>query len=147
MSFTAHKKHHRKVSLSFKNDKGLTEQNHKESCDIHSIMRKAQRTGVIEHNNQHAGSYSEYPQGIDFHLAMNTIAEANSMFESIPSHIRKEFDNDPSKFLDFIQNENNREAIEEFGFSTDHLPHIPPETVQPEAKPTSEPSVSAEQPA
>lgn len=101
-----------KVGKDFTGDKGMTKQSMKQECDINFILARFQKTGMIEHRKQYEGDYSEFG-AIDFHTAMNIVAEANSMFESVPSTIRKRFDNDPQKFLDFVQDEKNRnEAIE-----------------------------------
>lgn len=84
-------------------------------------MRKYKETGVLNHVNAHQGTYMEYPDSIDYHEAQNIIAEAASMFETVPSHIRADFQNDPAKFLDFMQNPDNTQAIHDYGLSTTHF--------------------------
>ena len=93
MSFS--QKERRASRIDFKDDKGLTEQHHKDSCDIHTIMRKAHKTGLVEHVNQYQGTYMDMPGSVDFHEHMNIVAKANEMFESVPSEVRKKFGNDP----------------------------------------------------
>lgn len=95
----------------------LTEQAHKDDCDIAIILKRYQQTGVIEHNNALQGSYDEYPDPIDFHEAQNIIAQAKSMFETVPSKIRRDFDNDPAKFLAFVQDEQNIEQMAAYGLT------------------------------
>lgn len=114
----------RRVATECKDD-GLTEQSHAKSCDIHNILTQYEKTGVITHNAKHQGQYMDYPNSHDFKAMMDTVAEAKSMFESIPATIRKDFANDAGRFLDFMQNEDNREAIEAYGFTTNHLPPLP----------------------
>ena len=99
----------------------MTEQSHKEECDIHNILRKFEKTKMITHVSQHAGTYGDYVNAADFQTAQNVIAEARSMFETVPAHIRELFSNDAAEFLDFIQNDENREEMEELGFDTSHL--------------------------
>lgn len=110
------------VRTSFKGSKSLTEQHHKSEVKIQNIMKKHQATGLITHTSQYAGEYSNMVNAPDFMEAQLVIAEAKSMFESVPAHIRKEFANDPAQFLKFMQDEENREKIEAFGLDTTHLP-------------------------
>lgn len=100
----------------------MTEQHHKDDVNILSIIKKYDKTGIINHTAKHAGTYSDMISAPDFQEAQYAIAQAETMFESIPARIRQEFDNDPANFLGFIQNPQNREAIEEYGFDTSHLP-------------------------
>lgn len=133
MSFNYKKR--KRVAIDFSDTKSLTEQHHKKRCDVHTIMDKYEKTGLIEHLAKHSGAYSDYPSSIDFHSAMNIIAEANSVFESLPADLRAAHSNDPSRFLDWIQDEKNRDEIIEAGFDVSHLPVI--EVPQPEATGTS----------
>lgn len=119
----------------------MTEQSHKNSCDIHHILRKYKKTGMLPHVNSVPGKYADYPSYIDFHTMMVKIATAKSMFESIPSHIRAKFDNDPGKFVDYASDPNNRDAMLEMGFHPDNLPEAPaaPPPGEPDPAPAPEP--------
>lgn len=112
----------KKVRKSFEGVISKTEQSHKDSCDIVLIMRQAQRTGMVNHLAQHEGRYMDLANRPDFQSAQNIIAEANSTFETVPSKIRELFHNDPGEFLEFIQNESNRDHMIELGFGDAHLP-------------------------
>lgn len=112
----------RRSQIDFTNDPGLTEQAHGKEADIHVIMRKAARTGMVEHINNRPAQYSDLASRPDFHQAMNIVAEAQSTFETIPAEIRARFRNDPAEFLDYINDPTNREDMQELGFTTDHLP-------------------------
>ena len=76
---------------------------------------------MITHTAQYEGTYGDFTDALGFQEAQNVIAEAASMFETVPAQIREQFDNDPAKFLDFIQDDANREEMEEMGFDTSHL--------------------------
>lgn len=131
-------------SLSFEGVKPLTEQKHKEDVQIQNIMRKARKTGVLSHVNQYKGTYGEFADAPTYHEAQNVIAEANSMFETVPSQIRKQFKNDPSEYVSFMQNPENYEAIAEMGLDNSHLPEpvseepAPVEPVAPPIEPAGE---------
>lgn len=120
MTFTKQSTARAETDIIF-TEESMTEQSHKDECDIHNILRKYEKTGMITHTNQYAGTYGDFTNALDFQEAQNVIAEAASMFETVPSKIREQFDNDPAQFLDFIQNDDNREQIEEMGFDTSHL--------------------------
>lgn len=93
---------------------GLTEQAHKQECDINYILKDYARTGFIKHANQNAGKYDDVT-GVDFQEAMNTVANVKSMFEGLPSEIRKEFNQDPVNFLNYVQDPKNTEALAKRG--------------------------------
>lgn len=95
----------------------ITEQSHKDDCDMQIILKRYAQTGVITHNNSLVGEYADYPSDIDFHEAQNIIAEASTMFESVPARIRADFDNDPAKFLAFVQDEANLPKMAEYGLT------------------------------
>lgn len=104
--------------------KSMTEQSHKDSCDIKLIMRKAEKTGMINHVKRTEGQYVDLVGRPDFHQSMNEITQAKSMFETIPATVREKFENNPQKWLDFVTNQDNREEMTQMGFSTDHLPEV-----------------------
>lgn len=81
----------------------MTQENFQESCDINNILKKYQKTGVIDHVSQFGEQYGEL-DGQTFHEMMTTVAEAQSMFNELPSKAREYFDNDPGAFLDYVEN-------------------------------------------
>lgn len=111
----------RKLSKSFAGVDSMTEQSHKHVCDVHSILERYQRTGVVDHNARYQGMYMDCISAPDFEAAMNSIAAVTEMFESLPSHLRDRFRNDPRMFLEFIQDSSNRDEMLELGFSVEHL--------------------------
>lgn len=55
---------------------------------------------------------------IDFQEAQNIIATGNSMFAELPSSTREHFDNNPSRFLDFVSDPANENAMIKLGLAT-----------------------------
>lgn len=121
----------RRVRTSPGEQPSLTEQHHKESCDIRFIMKKAEKTGMVSHLQKTEGRYIDMASRPDFDDAMNIIASANSMFETIPSRIREKFHNNPAIWLEYIQNPENREDMLSLGFTDTHLPPIEAEPEPP----------------
>ena len=105
-----------KLKVVLTTGEGLTEQCHKDECDINKIIAKYDRTGVLNHVNEFEAQYGDLT-GIDYQTMLNTVSEANSMFEGLPSQIRNKFENDPSKFLSFVDDENNYDAMVEMGIA------------------------------
>lgn len=101
-----------KVQFTTKDSR--TEQSHKDECDINQILAKYIKGDLMEHRINYAQNYGDFT-GADFQEAQNTIALANSMFEELPSSVRNRFTNDPSKFLDFVNDENNHDEMVKMG--------------------------------
>jgi len=105
-----------KLKVAIATGDGLTEQNHKDETDINNIVRKYNKTGLIDHLNQFEKQYGDMT-GYDYQDAMNTVAAANTMFEGLPSAIRNKFDNDPAKFINFVDDESNADKLVEMGLA------------------------------
>jgi len=91
-----------------------TQQHHKEECDINVILKKFGKTGVMPINTSEA-LYPDFSEAVDYHTALNQIIAAESEFDRLPSHLRKHFDNDPSKLVYFMQDKNNYDQAVELG--------------------------------
>ena len=91
-----------------------TEQCHRDECDITKIIAKYDRTGVLNHVNEFEARYEDLT-GLDYQTMLNTVANANSMFEGLPSEIRNQFANDPANFISFMDDQNNNEQMYEMG--------------------------------
>lgn len=81
----------------------MTKQSFKESCDINNIMAKYQKTGVIDHISIYEAHYGEM-SGQDFKEQLDQVTFAMTMFNDLPSAAREYFEQDPAKFLDFMDN-------------------------------------------
>lgn len=96
----------------------LTHQSEAPQCDINTIMLKYQKTGIITHENRYQGQYGDFTNTpTDYHESMNAVLEAQDMFDSLPSSVRKRFHNDPASFLDFVGNPDNQDEMVRLGLS------------------------------
>lgn len=102
----------------------LTRQEFAEECDINTIMARYEAHGVISHVNQNQPFYLDTTSYPDLQGAMDTFREAERAFLALPAKVRKEFDNDPQKFVDFAADEKNIERMREFGLA-EPLPKAP----------------------
>ena len=137
MSIMTPERYRRKISIDFEGVVPITEQAHKDEVSIHNIMRRYKATGVLTHVNQYRGQYMDMAQAPEYQEAQNIIADAKSMFETVPADIRQDMHNDPMEFVEFMQNPGNREKIEDYGLDTSHLP---PEVAEQPVVPTPAPT-------
>lgn len=118
-------------------------QSFKDECDINNIMAKYRRTGLIEAVNRNQPRYADVT-GLEFRTAMEMVAEAQQLFEDMPSSVRKRFGNDPAAFLDFVNDPENRAEAVRLG-----LVKEPPNTLpeSPAAAPAAAVAASTPSPA
>jgi len=125
----------------------LTHQSMAPECDINTIMRKYERTGVLEHRNTYEGTYGDFSDApSDYHESMNQVLAADEMFETLPAKIRRRFHNDPGVFLDFATNPENQDELIKLGLATARPEPLlepiqpSPEPKAPKAAPAASPS-------
>lgn len=106
---------HARIAIKF-TEPTLAKQADKESVDMNNIIAKFAKTGLIDHQNVHQGDYGEYAV-LDYQEALNLVIEAREMFETLPSQMRRQFDNDPGKFIDYVEDPNNRESLYDMGLA------------------------------
>lgn len=93
---------------------GLAKQSFRDECDINNIMQKYVATGLLEHVNEREAVFDDF-SGFDFARSMNVVAKAQEMFDNLPAEIRKRFQNDPVAFIEFVQDETNRDEAVKLG--------------------------------
>ena len=84
-------------------------------CDIYNIINQFQTTGIVTHVASGIPQYADVSEVPDYQSALEIIMNAEEQFASLPSNVRREFDNDPGKLLEFIQNPDNYERGVELG--------------------------------
>lgn len=146
----AHERHERVQTHSV--GESLTVQNEIENCDINNIMKKYEKTGLIDHVREHPGQYVDLVAPESYHAALNVILEAQSSFHQLPAALRKRFNNDPAEMLAFTQDDKNIPEMRELGMlpPLEAGPAMPaPEQPQPTAADPAAPAAPpspAEQP-
>lgn len=97
----------------------MTQQHFKAECDINVIMARYEQTGLLvdpliagQGGTPLFDDFSDLP---DLMTAQNKLIEAQQLFESLPSRIRKDFDNDPVAFVEFCQNPDNEDKLRDYG--------------------------------
>ena len=92
----------------------LAQQHFKEECDINTILERFNITGMLPQSPL-SPRYGDFNGIGDYHTALNRVIAAQEEFEALPAQIRQRFDNDPSKLIEFLEDENNRPEAEELG--------------------------------
>jgi len=107
-----------------KDEEVRVEQSHKDEVNINNIVKRHGVDLIAQTAALQQFQYDDNPNN-DFQETMNMILKAKDSFSSVPSEIRKQFDNDPAKFMDFIHNGDNQQQLIDWGLAK------APETPQP----------------
>lgn len=133
----------KRVVIDTTKDKILVEKAHRDEVDINVIVGKygndiIQKTMLL---NSPQYRFDEVP-GNDFQEAMLIIAKAKTTFEQLPSAVRTEFENNPAKYVDYVQNPDNAQELIDRGWAIAPEPEPQPvqvEVINPET-PEAEPA-------
>lgn len=118
------------------NPPSRTKQSFLEQCDINTILKQYQKTGMLNHVNAAAaaGAYVDLPDEIDFQESLATVERAQQSFSTLPSKIRARFNNDPAEFMAYMADPANIDEMVDLGLATKPAPQEP--TPAPEAPPS-----------
>ena len=117
------------VRLSCEGDEIRVEQSHKDEVDVNVIVKKHGMELISQVAALQQFTYDTI-DGNDFQESMNALLRAKETFSLVPSDIRKEFDNDPAKFMDFVYNPANKEKLVSMGLAVAPEPAPAPVKVQ-----------------
>jgi len=124
------------VSIDFSKSKNHTRSEQAPATDINNIVKKYYKTGVIDYVVKNEPQFGDFT-GIDFEEIQNKVAQGNQLFESLPAHVRQEFNNNPAEFIEFIQVKDNIEDMRDGEIDGEQkTPQDPPETQPVEPKVT-----------
>ncbi|AXL15612.1 internal scaffolding protein [Microviridae sp.] len=92
-----------------------TSQAFKDECDINRVLDRAKKGVGMAHLANYQKLYGDFQDfdGKTFEDMQIKLAEANTIFQDLPAHIRNEFDNQPGKFFEFVNNDENKDRLEE----------------------------------
>lgn len=97
---------------------GMTRQEFAAECDINSIMARYEKTGMLPVNQMSQPQYLDLTMTPDTLMdAMNLMIDAENAFMTLPAMVRKEFDNDPMRFVEFASDPNNVKRLREWGLA------------------------------
>lgn len=122
-----------------------TQQAFKDECDINNIIRKYKENpdSINRHIREH-GSYADLTNITDLQTAMDSMLQAQSAFDALPSAVRKQYNNDPLTFVNAISDPSQTETLIKLGILEQTQPepaHTSPQR-EPNATPTDPPKSS-----
>lgn len=82
----------------------MTKQSFKEECDINTILRQYQMTGVITHVNEAQPQYADLPEPLEYQEALHKVQEAEAAFYRLPKEVRDRYGNEPAGLLQALAN-------------------------------------------
>jgi phage internal scaffolding protein len=105
----------RKRVFTVNEEPSKTDPQYAEDCDTNIILRKFMKTGTVTHLAKRQGSYMDVSNVPDLLNSLLIAQEAEKDFRNFPSEVRRRFDNSYTKFVEFINDERNREEAMELG--------------------------------
>lgn len=117
------------AAVSFEGQVSRTQQHQKDETDINGIVKRFRVTGLLPQGIRRP-TYGDFDSVTDFRSAMDAVIAAEKSFASLPSEVRKKFDNDPAKFVDFCSDERNLDAMREMGLAVPKAPEPEPMAVR-----------------
>lgn len=104
-----------RVTYTSADGEGRTQQSFKEEADINTILGKWRREGFVNDPTLPLPRYGDFSTTMDYQTALNSLAEAEEVFNSLPARVRDRVDNDPGKFIDFVADPANAEELATLG--------------------------------
>lgn len=111
-------------------DEVLTQQSGKDECDINVIVERAKRGAQLPISDRTPmyGDFTQLPT--DLRDCLNVVRKADEAFMSLDAHVRRRFDNDPAKLMDFLNDPANRAEAVELGLVVAPPPPSPSPSVE-----------------
>lgn len=134
---------YKNATIDCSKDKTIVEQSHKKEVDINNIVKRAGSAEMIAKTallQTPEYRFDDLP-GNDFMEAHLILAKAEQSFGQLDSATRAEFNNEPARFLDYVQNPENKDKLIERGWANPPEPEPTPVEVlvtNPETPPSSE---------
>lgn len=105
-----------KDKIDCSKDTPLTQQSAAQECDINYIVERAKRGADITHLNPRIPRYGDFTEvPTDLRDCLNKVRQADEAFMSLDAQVRKRFENDPARLLDFLNDPKNRDEAVSLG--------------------------------
>ena len=92
---------------------GRTKQAFKDSTDINKIIAKQARGDTISHLAKHGAIYGDFSDIDDLLTANIRLQKGIEIFEHLPAEVKREFDNSPGAFFNFVNDPANVDRLPE----------------------------------
>lgn len=128
----------RRVQVSFEDSPSLVHPEFKSQCDIRNIMNQYKRQGIRLPTPQFSSEINDLTNLPDYQESLNTVIRAQEALDSLPAQLRKRFANDPSQFIDYVNDPSNRDEMIKLGMIEAPVVPVIDQKTSPEGK--SDPS-------
>lgn len=122
----------------FCKDESKAQQHMRDETDINVIVGKFRQTGMLP-QIPIPPTYQTFGEVFDFQSAMNAIKNAQDSFMALPANIRSRFENDPARFVAYVDHCLEREDLDplrEMGLAVAKaVPELPEQGTPKEAAP------------
>ncbi|QCQ85100.1 internal scaffolding protein [Blackfly microvirus SF02] len=108
-------------------DENLVQQHMAAECDVNTIMKRYENSGVLTHVQSQAAEFGDFYDVTDFKTGTERLMATQALFMELPASIRDRFNNDPAKFIDYATDEKNLEELRKMGLAEP----LPPDPVVP----------------
>lgn len=102
------------------NQESMTQQSDAAETDINVIVQRFTQGQLPQVLMEPLyGDFTDVP---DYKTAVEMVKAAEEAFLTIPAKVRREFDNDPQKFIEFSLDPNNKDKLKEWGLTRPEQP-------------------------
>ncbi|UDN67685.1 internal scaffolding protein [robinz microvirus RP_94] len=98
-----------------------TQQQFAEECDINTIVERFGLTGELPQSASIPFN-ADFDESVDFRTCLDLMREAERTFMLYPAEIRARFQNDPTRFVDFVSDPLNVSQVKEWGLGRAESP-------------------------
>lgn len=95
----------------------MAKQEFKDECDINVLMARYEKDGLPPGLTTATPSYIDCTEIPSLREAMDIFINAEAAFMSLSANVRKEFDNDPLKFVEYASDKANLPKMREWGLA------------------------------
>lgn len=120
-----------RIAVDYSDDTpSMTRTEFTDECDVNQIMKNFEATGVLPNNGREPLYWDASAVPNNLQDAMAAMMYADTLFMQLGAPIRKEFDNDAKKFVDFALKPENKPKLKEWGLTAPETPPSAPVRVE-----------------
>lgn len=118
-------------AIDFSDSPSLTRTEFAEECDINVLMARYEKTGILPSNmNGNVPQFLDVTDIPDYRTTLDMLNDASAAFMALPAQVRKEFDNDALKFVEFARDPENLPQMRTWGLAPPEASPEPPMRVE-----------------
>lgn len=107
-------------------DPGFTVQSQRDEADINKIVQRLQKGANSVRINGKEPFYGDVSDISGLQEALIVVQKSNDLFLQYPAELREKFDNDPVKFVEFMENPDNLDEAIKLGLAEPRPADQPP---------------------